>query len=78
MSSKGIPPKLDLNNFLYKYVLFNDAPHFVSFDQLRLDNKKQMSHATLNKKGLSNLHIKTFVQQDKVTCTPLMVDGEYV
>ena len=59
-------------------VLLNDSPHFVSYDQLRLDNNKQMSHATLNKKGLSNLHIKTSVHKDKVTCTPLMLDGEYI
>ena len=69
---------MELANLLYKDVLFNDASHFVSYDQLRLDNTKQMSHATLHKKGLSNFHVKTSVHPDKVTCTPLMKDGEYI
>ena len=37
-----------------------------------------MSHATLKKSELSNFHVKTAVHNDKVTCTPLMEDGEYI
>ena len=67
-----------MDNLLYKDILFNDAVHSVAYDQLRLKNDKQMSHATLKKSGLSNFHVKTAVHNDKVTCTPLMEDGEYI
>ena len=69
---KGIPmwAKLRLNDFKQK--LYNTTPgERVEVRSLRLDRDKHMSRTTLNKKGLSAVHVKLRVAQDKVTCLPL-------
>ena len=77
-SSKGIPHKIQLTIDTFKDVLLNSAKHRVEFDQLRLNKNKHMSRATLNKRGLTDICLKTRVSDDKVTCSPLTKDGNFV
>ena len=62
----------------FKDVLLNDEEHRVTFDQLRLNRDKEMTRSTLNKRGLTDVSLKTHVADDKVTCSPLMKNGCYL
>lgn len=69
--------KLRMSDFKRK--LYNsNVGDCVEVRSLRLDREKKMSRTTLIKKGLSAVHVKLRVSQDKVTCLPLKnKDEEY-
>ena len=77
-SSKGIPHSIDLTVELYRQILLEDQTHSVQFDQLRLDRNKEMHRARLNKVGLTDICVKQHVHEDKITCSPLKVDNNYL
>ena len=78
-SSKGIPHRIDLKMEEYKHALYQTGErHMVEIKSLRLSKEKKMARYTLNKKGLSDLFYKMHVADDRITCTPLKVDNEYL
>ena len=70
-SSKGIPHKTPLDINRYKNVLFDDDSHRVTIPHLRLSKEKKMMSCVLEKRGLTDIHIKMRVHDDQVTCSPL-------
>ena len=78
-SSKGIPHSIPLDIAKYQNILLKDDTHRVSIPHLRLSKEKKMMSAVLKKRGLSDIHIKMRVHDDKVTCTPLQnQDGTFL
>ena len=53
-----------------------DERHKVNHGTLRLNKKRKMCRASLTKNGLSDVFVKFHVASDKITCTPLQIDGK--
>jgi len=64
----------------FKDVLFqnNLEPHIITMNTLKLDKNKKMGRFTINKKGLSDIYIKHHVAADRITCSPIMINNEYL
>ena len=45
---------------------------------MRKDKNYKMSRFTQEKVGLSDIYVKHHVAMDKVTCTPLKINGKYI
>jgi len=52
--------------------------HMIEIQSLRLSKEKKMARYNLHKKGLSDLFYKMQVAEDRISCTPLKIDGEYL
>ena len=76
--SKGIPSNISLDIELFKNVLFNEGAHSFEMESLRLNRAKVMTRQICNKTGLTDLYIKFFVHDDKITCTPLKKAGQFL
>jgi len=50
----------------------------IDVKSLRLSKERKMARYTIHKKGLSDLFYKMQVADDKITCTPLKVNNEYL
>ena len=75
LGTKGVPrrAKLELNHFLAK--LYNKTDHTIDVRSLRMvDNK--MARTLQRKSALNDLFLKFYVQNDRVTCSPLRENGE--
>lgn len=59
---------------LRKYV----DQHTVKVKSLRVNTDRSMCRMTTEKKALSDIFLKMSVQEDKITCTPLLLDGQLV
>lgn len=77
---KGIPKwfNLRLNNFLETLYNDNADKHYAEVRSLRLNKDKQMTRTTTTKAGLTAIHVKLAVQNDRVTCVPLQRDSQYI
>ena len=77
---KGIPKWFDLqlNDFLD--VLYNDGAekNVTEVRSLRLNKDKQMARTTTRKAGLTGIHVKLCVQSDRITCSPLQRDNQFM
>ena len=79
-STKGIPHANDFPMEIFRDVLLdNDCPRqTVQINSLRRNRAKEMARMTLEKTSLSDVFVKMQVSDDKVSCTPLKLNGEYV
>ena len=78
-AKKGIPHQFKLELAEFKEVLYGeDFKHKVQVKSLRLDRDKRMCRTTLQKSGLTDIHVKMRVEWDRVTCEPLEKDGQFV
>ena len=77
---KGIPNWFPLDLEVFHDVLYSEKHnnHHVEVRSLRLNKEKQMTRTTTIKSGLTGIHVKLSVQNDKVTCRPLEVNGKTV
>ena len=50
----------------------------VDMTSLRLNRNKEMSRMSMKRSNLSDIFLKMQVQDDKVTCTPLRKNNEYL
>jgi hypothetical protein len=77
---KGIPNWIDLrlNDFLSVLYGENCAPTMTEVRSLRVNRDKRMTRTTTIKTGLSGIHVKLKVENDRVTCKPLQIDGKYI
>ena len=79
-STKGVPHghKFMIDEWS-KMLLDEDAERTtVPIRGFRLSKDKKMCRYTMLRKSLSEIHLKTNVLPDKITCTPLRVDGKYL
>ena len=78
-SSKGIPHSIDLELDQFRDVLFGGVrSHKVDIQCLRVTRDKKMARLNINKRGLNDIFCKMHVASDKVTCTPLTLNGEFL
>lgn len=68
---KGISNHVQLRVEEFKDVLYNGAQHKTTITSLRLNKDHQMARTSTRKRGLSSIHVKLGVQDDKITCHPL-------
>ena len=62
----------------FRSALFEGSTYDVPVNSLILNADRQMSRISMYKRGLSDSLLKTRVQDDKVTCSPLEKDGKLV
>ena len=75
--TKGVPSQCKLKLQEFKEKLYeNKTPH-VTVRSLR-SVQNQMTRTAQTKKGLSSLFCKFYVENDGITCTPLICNGEYI
>ena len=79
-SSKGIPARIELDGDLHRNTLYNtiSEPNRFTFENLKLSKNKIMQRSSLDKKGLTDLYFKLCVGNDKISCSPLKLDGQYI
>ena len=78
MGSKGIPHHLKLELDEFKEALYGQSSHKVTIHGLRLNQEKQMCKARLTKRGLTNLFKKFPIASDRISCSPLKKDGQFL
>ena len=76
--SIGVPRQVELTEKAYKECLFNSEIAMVPFNALMINSYKQMTRISAVKRGLADANVKTKVHSDRVTCTPLMKDGNFI
>ena len=79
-STKGIP---HVNSFAMDTwlgaLLDESFPHQeVTINSLRLNRNKEMSRMRCQRAALSDVFLKMQVADDKISCTPLMKNDEYL
>ena len=63
----------------FKEVLYGENyKHKVTVKSLRLDREKRMTRTTLQKSGLTDIHVKMGVEWDRVTCEPLKLNNQFI
>ena len=78
--TKGIPHSIPLHLEHFRAVLYktSEENHTVSFNSLTLNKQKSMCRTLMFKQGLSDIFIKLAVADDRISCSPLKVDDEYI
>ena len=76
---KGIPKhiELDLDNF-YETLYADAKQKNVEVHSLRLNRDKEMTRTTTRRKGLTGIHVKLAVARDRITCSPIQIDGKFI
>lgn len=78
---KGIPNYIDLSTKEFLDTLYGDClvNNQVEVRSLRLNKQKTMSRTATLKAGLSPIHVKLQVEDDRISCKPLKyLDGTFV
>ena len=74
--SKGIPHAIKLEVETFKNVLYEHCSHQFELGTLRLSKEKKMCRYSSLKVGLTDLYIKHQLDSDRITCSPLRVNGK--
>jgi hypothetical protein len=77
-STKGVPHSNKFAMDMFKDVLLDQSTPIqkVNINSLRLNKLKQISRISTMKTSLSDIFVKMRVADDKITCSPLMKDGQ--
>lgn len=76
---QGIPHRIPLELKNFREVLYGVCDdHNVQLSTLRLDKNRKMSRFTQHKQGLSDLYVKHQVLPDKISCTPISLNGKFL
>lgn len=77
---KGIPKWVDLKLDAFYDTLYNEenVRHKAEVRSLRLNKDKKMTRTTMIKAGLTAIHVKLRVKDDKVSCEPLKLGENFV
>ena len=80
IGKKGIPMWFDIKLQDYLDCLYNDDAEksVAQVCSLRLDKEKQMSRTSLRKVGLSAIHAKRGVMDDRISTQPLTENGVFI
>ena len=80
IGKKGIPLWFDLKLKDYYDCLYNDEAEksVAEVCSLRLDKEKKMSRTSLRKVGLTAIHAKRAVLNDRITTEPLRENGKFI
>ena len=74
--TKGLPHHLKLEMDEFKTALYGSESHYVTLHGLRLNPDGQMCKTKLTKRGLTGLFKKFRIENDGITCSPLMKNGK--
>ena len=79
-STKGIPHCNSFAMETWLSVLLDESfPHqSVQINSLRLNRKKEMSRMQCQRAALSDVFLKMQVQSDRISCTPLVKNGQFL
>ena len=79
-STKGIPHVNSFTMDTWLSVLLDESfpKQSVQINSLRLNRKKEMSRMSCHRSCLSDIFLKMQVQADKVSCTPLMQNNQFL
>ena len=77
---KGIPKWADLTLEAFYTALYkrNEIRHKAEVRSLRLNKEKKMTRTTMLKFGLTAIHVKLRVKEDKISCEPLKIGNEFL
>lgn len=79
-STKGIPHVNSFTMNTWLSVLLDESfpKQKVQINSLRLNRRKEMSRMACQRSCLSDIFLKMQVNADKITCTPLMKNNEFL
>ena len=79
-STKGLPHvnSFEMETWLGALLDESFPRQQVIIDSLRLNSRKEMSRMKCHRSALSDIFLKMQVQNDKVSCTPLMQNNKYL
>ena len=80
IGTKGIPHSVQIKMQYFRDILYQTSEdrHMVSLNSLRLNKDKIMCRTNCVKQGLTDIFIKLSVENDKISCTPLKINGEFI
>ena len=74
----GVPRSVELTEQGFRECLFGGQTVDVPVNSFMLNKDKEMVRISMIKRGLSDACTKVYIHDDKVTCTPLRKDGNFV
>lgn len=79
-STKGIPHSNQYSMETWLSVLLDSSfpQQSVTINSLRLNQKKEMSRMKMQRSSLSDIFLKMRVQDDKISCSPLMENNKFL
>ena len=79
-STKGIPHANQYSMETWLSVLLDSSfpKQSVTINSLRLNQRKEMSRMKLQRASLSDIFLKMHVQNDKITCKPILQNGKFI
>ena len=79
-STKGVPHRNEFSMKLFQDVLLDETTprQTVKINSLRRNRDKEMSRMSVEKASLSDVFVKMQVAEDKISCSPLKLNGKYV
>ena len=79
-STKGIPHSFKFSMDTFQRVLLDEEMprQTVEINSLRRNLQKEMTRQKMEKTCLSDIFVKMQTSSDKISCTPLTVNGEYL
>ena len=77
---KGIPKSFPLTVKNFHDALYHPERNQerIKINSLRLNKRKAMGRCTLNRKSLSSIHCKLYVEDDNISCSPLKFENSYL
>ena len=79
-STKGIPHLHEYSMETWLSVLLDSSfpQQSVVINSLRLNYEKVMSRMKMQRNSLSEIFLKMQVQSDRISCTPMQKNGQYI
>lgn len=74
----GVPREVELTEAAYKSALFSGTAIDVPVNRFHVNSDRKMTRIEQYKRGISDSCTKVFVENDKITCTPLKKFGKYI
>ena len=79
-STKGIPHSNQYTMDTWLGCLLDESfpKQSVTINSLRLNRKKEMSRMKCQRAALSDVFVKMHVSDDKISCSPIKINNEYL
>ena len=78
--TKGIPHSIKVSMDNFRDILYQEHAErdTISIDSLQLNRDKQMCRTNMTKQGLSDIFVKLAVASDKITCSPIKLNDQFI
>ena len=79
LSHKGVPKYIEFEDQHYLRCLYDDEPGKVSYGNIKISKKQCVAKTcSITKRALNGLYMKFYVEEDRVSIRPHILDGQYI